>query len=155
MTKLIIKFWVINLIVSIALFLMYRVAICETKSQESGFLETIIQILDIVLNIFYSFTYFIVIVVSSLALFLNLIDKIRNHFYLSLITFIGVPLISFLFFLFIFLSENDWNFSKSAKGKFLHNFIEDLIICSLIYLIFISINFLIFRKKIKKYEMNG
>ena len=83
MKKIVFRFWIINFLISIALFFIYRIVIAETKTIDGNFFEELIQILELLLNIGFAFVYFIAMVISSLALLLNLIEKIRNNLFVS------------------------------------------------------------------------
>ena len=93
MKKLIFKFWIVNFIMSIILFIIYRIVIIESKATDGNWFENFIAILDILLNIILSTVYLIGILICSLPLFLNLKKNIRNNYYLSLLTFLGLPFI--------------------------------------------------------------
>ena len=144
--KLIFKFWIINFLVSIALFIAYRVVIAETNYADRNLIETILQILDILLNLVYSFVYLIVIVFCSFLLFLNLIEKIRNNIYLSLLTFVGIPLVVILFIITNLLID---------KQPHTDTFSKNLVLFSISYLFLTAIQFLLFRKRIKKMNLKS
>ena len=107
MKKIIFTFWISNFLISIALFVTYRIVIAETNYAEGNFLEIVLQFLDILLNIAYSFVYLIAIVFCSFVLFLNLIEKIRNNFYLSLLTFIGLQSFCVIYIIVVIFIHND------------------------------------------------
>ena len=142
MKRIIFKFWLINLLAGIALFVVYRIVIAETNHDDGNFLEWILQILDILLNIAYSSMYLIGMVFCSLALFLNLIDKIRNNLYLSLLTFSGMPLLCVILITANILTEG--LLSNHTVTLF-----RNLGIFSIIYLFFTILEFLFFRKRIQ------
>ncbi|WP_268847241.1 hypothetical protein [Flavobacterium aestivum] len=147
MKRIIFKFWLINILINIALFITYRIVISETNHADGNFLETLLQILDIVLNLAYSFIYLIAITFCSFALFLNLIDKIRNNLYLSLLTFLGIPLFCVIFIISKILTD----------GLPIDNNVtvfRNLLIFSIIYLLFTTLEILLFRKKLKKSGLN-
>jgi len=91
MGKIIFRFWLVNVLISIALFILYRLVIAETNTVATGFLETIIVILDIVVNLGFSTIYLFVVILCSLLFFLNHIEKIRRNKVLSFLTFSGIP----------------------------------------------------------------
>ena len=143
MKKIVFRFWIINFLISIALFFIYRIVIAETKTIDGNFFEELIQILELLLNIGFAFVYFIAMVISSLALLLNLIEKIRNNFYLSLLTFLGIP--SFwVIFIVIKLSIDIYADNLTVLTK--------LALFSIIYLFLTTIQFLLFRKKITNFD---
>ncbi|MFW0715127.1 hypothetical protein [Pedobacter sp. N23S346] len=143
MKKIIFKFWLINILISIALFVTYRIVIAETNHADGNFLEWVLQILDIILNLAYSFVYLIAMAFCSFALFLNLIDKIRNNLYLSLLTFLGIPLFCVIFIIITILTDR--LLYNSTVTVF-----RNILIFSIIYLFFTTLEFLIFRKRINK-----
>nr|WP_294784816.1 hypothetical protein [uncultured Flavobacterium sp.] len=145
MKKLIFKFWIINFMISIVLFTIYRIVIIETKSTDGNWFENFIAILDILLNIILSIVYLIGILICSLPLFLNLKKNIRNNYYFSLMTFLGLPFI-FIATAVVILSTDNQSFKIKPMqifGAF-----------SLLYVFFSSMQFLMFRRKIKKYLLN-
>lgn len=145
MKRIIFKFWLINILISIALFVTYRIVIAETNQVDGNFIEWILQILDILLNLAYSFIYLIAMAFCSFAIFLNLIDKIRNNFYLSLLTFLGIPLFCVIFIIINILTD-----------RLLYNntvtIFRNLVIFSIIYLFFTTLEFLLFRKRVNKLQ---
>ena len=144
MNKIVFRFWVINFLISISLFFIYRIVISETKMIDGNFFEKFIQILDLILNIGFSTIYFIAMIISSFAIFLNLIAKIRNNFYWSLLAFLGIPLFCVLFIVI-----------KLLIDIYLHNLtiLTKLASFSIIYLFLTTIEFLLFRKRINKLKI--
>lgn len=141
MKKSIFKFWVANVVISIALFIIYRVVISETETKNGTFFEDLMFFLDLLLSLGYSLIYFIGMLISSLLLFLNLFEKIRNQFYLSMLTFLGIPVVGIVYIIYITIMIND------STGNYVPNFATTFLIFLLIYLLSNSIQFLIFRKK--------
>ena len=142
MKTIVFKFWLINLLTGIALFVLYRITIAQTKTIDGNAFEKWMQILKLVLNLGFSFIYLIAITISSLAVFFNLINKVSKNFYLSLATFLAIPsfCIGYLFIINGLLgsvSEDETVFSM-------------LLIFSFAYLLLTSIEFLLFRKRIEK-----
>jgi len=143
MKRIVFRFWLLNILISIALFVTYRIVIAETNHIDGNFFEMILQILDISLNLAYSIVYLIGMVLCSCALFLNLIDQIRNNIYLSLLTFVGIPL-----FCAIFVTSN--MLSDSILYDDTVTLFRNLVVFSIIYLFFTTFEFLLFRKRINK-----
>lgn len=137
------KFFIINILASIALFITYRIVIAETNHADENFFKWVVQVLDILLNLAYSIGYILVLVFCSCVLLLNLIAKIRNNRYLSLFTFIGVPLFCVTFLAVAILA--DGLLYSSTVTVF-----RNLLIFSVMYLIIAAIEFFLFRKAIKK-----
>lgn len=141
MKKVIFKFWKINFLISIVLFIAYRIVIAETNYAGGNFLESVLQILDILLNLGYSFVYFIALVSSSFLIFLNRIEKIRSNFYTSLLTFIAMPSLGVAF-----IAVNLF-FINESNNVF---FIKYLLAFSILYLFIATVGFLLFNKQIKR-----
>lgn len=141
MKKIVFRFWIINFLISISLFFIYRIVISETKMIEGNFFEKFLQILDLIINIGFSTVYFIAMMISSFAILLNLTAKIRNNFYWSLLAFLGIPSFCVLFIVINLLID-----------IYLHNLtiLTKLAIFSIIYLFLTTIEFLLFRKRINK-----
>lgn len=144
MKKIIFKFWLINFLISVALFFLYNIVIAATKTIEGNLFEKLMQILELYLNIGFAFIYFIAMVISSFALLLNLVEKIRNNFYLSLVTFLGIPLFCFIFII-----------SNLLIDICVQNFtiLTTLAIFSTIGMFLTTIQFLLFRKTINKIQV--
>lgn len=130
------------------LFIIYRIVITGTNQADGDFLETVLQILDTLLNIAYSFVYLIAIVFCSLTLFLNLIDKIRNNLYLSLLTFLGIPLICVIFIIINVLTDDLLQIKTVTVFR-------NLLIFSIIYLLLKTLEFLVFRKRINRLRVES
>ena len=143
MRKIVSRIWLLNFLGSIALFVMYRIVISETKSPDGNFLETVIAILSILLSLGYSLIYLVGMVISSFAFILNLIPKVRNSVFLSLLTFCGIPL-AFVLFITIGL----W-IDVPLRGL---TAVTTLAVFSVAYLIMTTLAFALFRKRIRKFE---
>ncbi|MCC9063943.1 hypothetical protein [Flavobacterium piscisymbiosum] len=145
MKKNIFKFWLINFLISVALFFIYNIVIAATKTTDGNLFEKLMQILELLLNMGFAFIYFIAMVISSFVLPLNLVEKIRNNFFLSLLTFLGIPLFCFIFII-----------TNALIDIRLQNFtiLTTLAIFSTIGLLLTTIQFLLFRKRIKNYNFN-
>lgn len=141
MKKIIRKFWTINLLLSIALFIIYRVVIAESKSPEGNVFESFLYILDIFLNLSFSAVYLAGMVICSLTFFLNLMTTIRNNYLLSFLSFSGLPLVWALFIL-INVAIDIYSYNKSI--------FTTLGIFSIIYLSITAIEFIAFRKRIQR-----
>lgn len=145
MKKNIFKFWLINFLISVVLFFIYNIVIAATKTTDGNLFEKLMQILELLLNMGFAFIYFIAMVISSFVLLLNLVEKIRDNFYLSLLTFLGIPLFCFIFII-----------TNVLIDIRLQNFtiLTTLAIFSTIGLLLTTIQFLLFRKRIKNYNFN-
>ncbi|WP_333863763.1 hypothetical protein [Sphingobacterium sp.] len=143
MRNIIFRFWLVNILLSVLLFTVYRLIIAQTDTESTGFLETIIVILDIVVNLGFSAVYLAAMVLCSLVLFLNHIEKVRNNKVLSLLTFSGIPAICLLLVSVYIL-----------VGMYKYNMILDplkmLLIFSIIYVSCTILEFVVFSKIIEK-----
>lgn len=145
MKKIIFKFWFINILISIAIFVAYRVVIAETNHDSGIFFESLLHFLDVILNLAYSLVYLIAMFFCSLLLFLNLIEKIRTNLYLSFFTFSGIP----LFFVILIVSNVLINNLLNVSSLF-----RNFVIFSVIYLVFTTLEFLLFRKIVIQAQLN-
>lgn len=143
MKKNILNFWLINLLISILLFILYRIIAMETKQAGETWLDTILYMMDILLNLGFSMIYLVAMVFSSLTFFLNLVEKIRNNYFLSFLTFSGIPI-----FCVIYLMAS----IPIDLYQYKESFLIRLLVFSIIYLLCTGLEFLIFRKKIKNLE---
>lgn len=144
--KIVFRFWGSNLLISIILFVIYRILISQTKLIDGSSFEKWMQILELILNLGFSLVYLVAMLISSFALLLNLIKKIRISFYLSLFTFLGLPAFCVIFIvitLLIDICTNDLTV------------LTTLAIFSIIYLFLTTMQFLWFRKRINKVELNN
>lgn len=138
MKKIICKYWLANISFGILLYIIYRVIISKSEPVDESEFEKIMMILEILLNLGYSLLYLTGVLLSSLTLFLNLFKKIRNNFYLSMLTFLGIPFICIIYLLFIYLKLNHDS----------ENILSTLIIVSGMYFMFTAAQFWMFRRKV-------
>ncbi|MCL1671546.1 hypothetical protein [Elizabethkingia ursingii] len=142
MKKIIFKFWLVNLLISILLFFLYKIVMMETKQTDATFLGNILYIIDILLNLGFSLIYLAVMVLGSLSFFLNLVEKIRNNSFLSFLAFSGIPLICV-----IYLGTN----VLIEIYQYNYSFIIRPLVFLIVYLLCTGVEFLMFRKKVKKH----
>jgi hypothetical protein len=83
-------------------------------------------------------------IVFSLPFFLNLFKQIRNNYFLSLHTFLGLPTAFLIYFII------DTSFDYHSK-----NVLTNFVTFSLIYLLITAIEFLIFRMRISKLPLKA
>lgn len=144
MKKIVFRFSLINIGLGIVLFLLYRVIIDRLNPPDTTTLEKFYTVMDIFMQVVLSSLYLVAIAVSSLLFFLNQIDRIRNNYYLSFLTFSGIPLFFVLFVgVNIALDLHQYDIIPSS--------IKMLLGFSILYLLCTVVEFLIFRSKIKKY----
>lgn len=142
MKKIICKYWLANISFGILLYIIYRMIISKSEPVDESEFEKIMVILEILLNLGYSLLYLAGILISSLTLFLNLFERIRNNFYGSLLTFLGIPLICIIYLFFIYLKLNHDS----------ENILSTLIIVSGMYFMFTAAQFWMFRRKVRMIE---
>ncbi|WP_411898087.1 hypothetical protein [Elizabethkingia occulta] len=142
MKKIIFKFWLVNLLISILLFFLYKIVMMETKQTDATFLGNILYIIDILLNLGFSLIYLAVMVLGSLSFFLNLAEKIRNNSFLSFLAFSGIPLICV-----VYLGTN----VLIEIYQYNYSFIIRPLVFLIVYLLCTGVEFFVFRKKVKKH----
>lgn len=140
MKKIIVRFWLINISISILLYLIYRFLLMEKEPVHGDFIENVLDIMDVVLSLAYSFIYLIGMLLCSLPIFFNLLNRIRNNYFYSVLTFLGLPIIALTYFLVIILIVD-----LSNPFNPMNTFAFFLIM----YVAFLTISFLNFRKKVK------
>ncbi len=143
MGRIVIKFWLINILISVLLFILYRLVISETNTDSTGFLESIIVILDIIVNLGFSTIYLFAMTLCSLLFFLNHIEKIRSNKVLSFLTFSGIPALC-LISLIVYILVGVYKYHMILEP------LKILFIFSAIYLASTLLEFIIFRKVIGK-----
>ncbi|UPF31274.1 hypothetical protein MWN48_06160, partial [Flavobacterium psychrophilum] len=135
------KSWIINLVISISLFVIYRLIIAETNYLESmSMFEKFLFFIDVLLNIWVSILSLIAMFFCSLFFFLNLVVNIRNNYYLSSLSFLGIPTIWIIYLIVINIYTG-------------FGFYRTILVLSMIYLFLTAVQFLKFRKKIKSYAL--
>ena len=141
MKKIILKFWIINLLISIILYFIYRIVIIEKNTlNDTSFFEKITILLDILLNLYFAIVFLVAMIICSLTFFLNLIEKIRNNYFLSFLTFLGLPIV-FVMYLVVIVAIDICTNKVNILGTFL--------LFSIFYLFIATIEFLLFRKNPK------
>jgi hypothetical protein len=145
MGKIIFRFWLVNVLISVALFVLYRLVIAETDTAATGFLETIMVILDIIVNLGFSTIYLFAVILCSLLFFLNHIEKIRRNKGLSFLTFSGIPAVC-LILLIIYILVGFYKYHMVLDP------LKMLLLFSVIYLASTILEFILFRKIIKKQQ---
>lgn len=141
--KRIFRYWFVNILMSLALFIAYRIVIAESEPAGSTWIEKFLFMLDVILNLGFSLFYLLVMIVASLAIFFNQIAKIRNNGYLSSLTFLAVPLVGVLI-LAVKVSIDVYTHSP--------NILSTVLTFSILYLLGNIVTFLSFRKSMKKLQ---
>lgn len=142
MRKIVFRFWLVNFLLSIALFILYRIVINELQPADHTFLEKFFNMMDILLNIGFSMIYLVVMIAGSFSIFLNQIEKIKNSYFLSFLTFSGIPLI-YVVFLAVNVSMDIYQYGLALSP------LKIPLWFSIIYLVCSVMEFLMFRKKVK------
>ena len=142
MRKIVFRFWLINLLPGIVLFILYRVVIAELQPVDTTLLERFFNMMDILLNIGFSMIYLVVMIAGSFSIFLNQIEKIKNSYFLSFLTFSGIPLI-YVVFLAVNVSMDIYQYGLALSP------LKIPLWFSIIYLVCSVMGFLMFRKKVK------
>jgi len=145
MGKIIVKFWFVNVLVSILLFILYRLVIAEKNTVDTGFLNTIIVIMDISVNLVFSAVYLFAIALCSLLFFLNRIEKVRNSKTLCFLVFSGIPAVC-LVILIIYILVGVYKFNMAIEP------LKTLLLFTFIYLGCTILEFIAFRNVIEKEE---
>lgn len=139
MRKIVFRFWVVNLLLSIVLFILYRIVIADLQPADNSFLERFFNMMDILINLGFSMIYLVVMVISSFSVFLNQIEKVKNSYFLSFLTFSGIPFFCVVFFAVNILMDIYQYNATTAPLK------TPLCFC-IIYLACSILEFLMFRK---------
>ncbi|WP_431292028.1 hypothetical protein [Pedobacter sp. P26] len=140
MNKIILKYWMIDLLIGFVLYVAYRITIMNISAAGEGLLANILYILDIILNIGLSLLYLAAVVICSFAVFLNFISKIRNSSLLSWLSFSGLPIL-LLAALIISLWVDAYDFSGKVMTK--------ILIFSILYPCITTVLYRQFRKNIR------
>lgn len=91
--RLIFKYWLLNLTSAAAIYIAYRIVIINTSNTGEGLSSSILDILDILLNLGFSLFYLAAMVLGSFAIFLNRFKKIRDNYFVSWFTFSGAQVL--------------------------------------------------------------
>ena len=145
MKKNVFKYSSINFIVGILLFVAYRLIISKTETVDNDWLDFIVNILDIFLNLHFALFGLIVMLMNSFCILLNLNEFVRQKFWISFLSFLAIPILYFGYAIYLFSSE-----MKSAERNIFTNFLY----IAIAYLLLTSIAFLVFQNNIKKRSEN-
>ena len=132
----------INFLISIALFVIHRIAIAETKPIDGSWFGKVLFIADVALGVYSSVIYLVVILLSSMAFFLNRIKGVKENYLLSFLTFSGVPLAGVVYLI----------PSLSIDFYSRESFMRTLVLFSIAYLLTTSVEFLFFQRRIKNMD---
>ncbi|MCS4224511.1 magnesium-transporting ATPase (P-type) [Sphingobacterium sp. BIGb0165] len=143
MKKIIFRFSLFNLLLCILLFILYRIVISRLEPAGATLFDSFLSIMDLFLSLGFSMLYVVVICVSTPLFFLNQIEKIRNSYFLSLLTFSGIPFLCVVF-LAVTVLVDIYQYSVTLIP------LKILLCFSIIYLLCTIVEFLVFRKKLRK-----
>ena len=141
--KRIFRYWLVNILMSLALFIAYRIVIAESEPAGTTWMEKFLFMLDVLLNLGFSLFYLLVMILASLAIFFNQIAKIRNNGFLSSLTFLAAPLVG------VVILGIKVSIDVYTHGP---NILNTVFIFSILYLLGNTITFLSFRKSMKKLQ---
>ena len=112
MRKIIFKFWIINVLLSIVLFLIYRFTILQSDYSDAlnGW-QKFLSVIDVLFQFLLSGISLIAMIFCSLFILLNFLETIRNNYFFSFLTFFGVSIIWLGYLLFINIGT-DFKFCK-------------------------------------------
>lgn len=144
MGKIVFRFWLVNLLLGMVLFMLYRIVIAGLQPADTTLLERFFNIMEILLNLGFSMIYLAVMISGSFSVFLNQIEKVRRNYFLSFFTFSGIPLFCVVF-LVVSVSMDIYQYDLTPTP------LKTLLCFSIIYLVYSVIAFLMFRKNAKKY----
>jgi hypothetical protein len=118
MNKIILKYWLMDLLLGFVLYVAYRITIMNITAAGEGLQANILYILDIILNLGLSLLYLAAVVICSFTVFFNFISKIRDSLILSWLSFSGLPIL-LLAALTISLWVDTYDFSGNVMTKIL------------------------------------
>jgi len=143
MKKIIFRFSLFNLLLCVILFILYRIVISGLEPTGTTLFDSFLSIMDLFLSLGFSMLYVVAICISTLLFFLNQIEKIRNSYFLSLLTFSGIPFLCVVF-LAVAILVDIYQYSVTLIP------LKMLLYFSIIYLLCTVVEFLVFRKKLRK-----
>jgi len=138
MNKLIIRYWIIDLLLGFVLYVAYIMTIMNSSAKGNGLETTILYFADLVLNIGFSLLYLAAAIICSFTVLLNFIREIRNSAFFSWLSFSGAPILLIGMFV-TSLSLDGYHYSGNVMTK--------LWIFAILYPCITTILYLQFRKK--------
>lgn len=91
--SIVFKYWKINIFLCIAVYIAYRIAIFDITQQDEGLSSTILNWLNILLNLGFSLLFLVLTLVCTTSVLLNMIESVRKSLVLSWLSFSGLPII--------------------------------------------------------------
>lgn len=145
MKKIVFKYWGINLLIGIVLFVIYRIVISKSDTTSENWLDSILNILTLLLQLEFALINLIAMICCSLAILLNLVKNIREMFIFSLLSFIGLPI--------IYICKVGFHISQIySSDTILNSQLTTVLIIVVVYLFLTAVQFLFFRKKMSKLD---
>lgn len=141
MHKIILKYWIIDLLAGLVLYAAYTITVMNRTATDTGFFADVLYLLNIVLNLGYSLLYLAAVVICSFTIFFNFINRVRHNAVLSWLSFSGAPILGVAIPV-ISLWVSTYEVSK--------NVLTELLIFSILYPCITAILYLQFRRKYKK-----
>lgn len=152
--KLIWKFWIINFLLIIGTFFISRLFLTESSTISKYWLIEIFNLMGDFMYMIFTLIYAALMSICSLTIFLNLNRKIRKTYFFSLLTFLAIPSICVLYFVLdSFIDTYDYK-TFSEYITFLKTSILNFLAFPIIYLIGVSLVFILFRIALKKQYLN-
>ena len=134
--------WFINALLCVAGFFIYRFFIIQKLVDEPNFFLAIFTYGLALLKVLWSQVFFLLMLFGALTIFLNLVPRVVNSFFLSLLTFLLIPFSIVCYFVIDSLISGIWAIDLS--------FIIDWIMPPVSYCLFTSVQFLLFRKYVAR-----
>ncbi len=91
--RIVVRCWLMDLLISIVLYIAYRLTIMNITADGTGFLANVLFILNILLDLAFSLIYLVGMVVCSFTIFLNNLKKVRDNKFFSWSSFSGIPML--------------------------------------------------------------
>ena len=147
MKNLIFKIWTVNLLLIIGLLFLHRFFFTALKTDDGSTFDGFLNLIYLVLNMHFVLVFLCGMFICSLTFSLNQNSKIRKNLFLSLLTFIGIPAAIVLHFVIDFIIDrySDVPFRGYQGG--LTDFYVDFVAFPVFYLVAVTIEFFIFRKR--------
>jgi len=135
--------WIVNAVLCVAGMLIYRYFIVKAIPNEQNLFFALLTAGLALLKVYWAQLFFLLMVFCALTIFLNLMLRVVNSFFLSLLTFLLIPFSLVVYIAIDSLITADWAISDLS-------FFIDWIMPPIIYVVFTSVQFLLFRKYVSR-----
>jgi hypothetical protein len=142
-SKKLFRIWIVNAVLCVAGMLIYRYFIVKGIPNEQNFFFALLTAGVALLKVYWSQLFFLVMVFCASTIFLNLMPRVVNSFFLSLLTFLLIPFSVVVYIAIDSLITVNWAIND------LPLFI-DWVMPPIIYIVFTSVQFLLFRKQVSQ-----